>query len=136
MGARLTAGQQTLNLLVEVRILCPQPLLECQKDPGTCQAGGLFAWFFVGTGLDPSACFGSERSRPVPTRGSGARTARRTVPVFLREGIRSEFLSRGERLGEGINGFCRCNLCPQGALRVSNPKGLVAEYRDASLRSP
>ena len=25
MGARLTAGQQTLNLLVEVRILCPQP---------------------------------------------------------------------------------------------------------------
>ena len=25
LGARLTAGQQTLNLLVEVRILCPQP---------------------------------------------------------------------------------------------------------------
>ena len=25
MGARLMAGQQTLNLYVEVRLLCPQP---------------------------------------------------------------------------------------------------------------
>lgn len=25
LGARLTAGQQTLNLFIEVRILCPQP---------------------------------------------------------------------------------------------------------------
>ncbi len=25
LGARLTVGQQTLDLFVEVRILCPQP---------------------------------------------------------------------------------------------------------------
>ncbi len=25
LGARLTAGLQTLNLYIEVRILCPQP---------------------------------------------------------------------------------------------------------------
>jgi hypothetical protein len=31
VGARLMAGQQTLNLYVEVRLLCPQPAINEEK---------------------------------------------------------------------------------------------------------
>ncbi len=39
MGARLMAGQQTLNLYVEVRLLCPQ-LLSLLHPPGLNKSEG------------------------------------------------------------------------------------------------
>ncbi len=41
LGARLTAGQQTLNLFIEVRILCPQLKLRLLSHP-TSMTNGSF----------------------------------------------------------------------------------------------
>ena len=49
MGARLMAGQQTLNLYVEVRLLCAQPVKPSDHSEGFLIADCLF--IFVRQGL-------------------------------------------------------------------------------------